>query len=131
MQFLVVVHAPGSLFLFVHSCFLADEVVAALLVDNGDMFIAGFAGDGAIRAVFPLIVGRPRIFSIMVSIVSKDSYAATPRFLTSLRKCGRLIFWSPRQPTAVGYRGLGGAGVTKSSLRADLASKLVACVRHC
>ena len=38
----------------VHSCFLADEVAAALVVDIGScMFTAGFAGDHAIRAVLP------------------------------------------------------------------------------
>ncbi|KAJ7371140.1 hypothetical protein OS493_027829 [Desmophyllum pertusum] len=44
---------------------MADEDVAALVVDNGSgMCKAGFAGDDAPRAVFPSIVGRPR----------KDSY---------------------------------------------------------
>ena len=40
---------------------MADEEVAALVVDNGSgMCKAGFAGDDAPRAVFPSIVGRPR-----------------------------------------------------------------------
>ena len=40
---------------------MADEDVAALVVDNGSgMCKAGFAGDDAPRAVFPSIVGRPR-----------------------------------------------------------------------
>ena len=40
---------------------MCDDDVAALVVDNGSgMCKAGFAGDGAPRAVFPSIVGRPR-----------------------------------------------------------------------
>jgi len=40
---------------------MADEEVAALVIDNGSgMCKAGFAGDDAPRAVFPSIVGRPR-----------------------------------------------------------------------
>ena len=40
---------------------MADEDVAALVIDNGSgMCKAGFAGDDAPRAVFPSIVGRPR-----------------------------------------------------------------------
>jgi hypothetical protein len=36
--------------------------VAALVVDNGSgMCKAGFAGDDAPRAVFPSIVGRPKM----------------------------------------------------------------------
>ena len=40
---------------------MADEDVAALVIDNGSgMCKAGFAGDDAPRAVFPSIAGRPR-----------------------------------------------------------------------
>ena len=40
---------------------MADDEVAALVVDNGSgMCKAGFAGDDAPRAVFPPIIGRPR-----------------------------------------------------------------------
>ena len=53
----------------VHSCFLADEVAAALVVDIGScMFRAGFAGDQAILAVLPLIGDRPKIFGILVGM---------------------------------------------------------------
>ena len=56
----------------VHSCFLADAVVAALVVEIGScMFEAGFAGDHAIRAVLPLIGGRPKICGIMVDMDHK------------------------------------------------------------
>jgi actin-related protein len=52
-----------------------DEEVAALVVDNGSgMCKAGFAGDDAPRAVFPSIVGRPKMPGIMVGMDQKDSY---------------------------------------------------------
>ena len=60
-----IVQVAGS----VHSCFLADEVAAALTVDvDSCMFTAGFACDHAIRAVFLMIRGRPKIFAIMVEM---------------------------------------------------------------
>ena len=47
--------------------------VAALVVDNGSgMCKAGFAGDDAPRAVFPSIVGRPKMPGIMVGMDQKD-----------------------------------------------------------
>jgi len=52
-----------------------DDEVAALVVDNGSgMCKAGFAGDDAPRAVFPSIVGRPKMPGIMVGMDQKDSY---------------------------------------------------------
>jgi len=52
-----------------------EEEVAALVVDNGSgMCKAGFAGDDAPRAVFPSIVGRPKMPGIMVGMDQKDSY---------------------------------------------------------
>jgi len=52
-----------------------DEESAALVVDNGSgMCKAGFAGDDAPRAVFPSIVGRPKMPGIMVGMDQKDSY---------------------------------------------------------
>ena len=54
---------------------MADEEVAALVVDNGSgMCKAGFAGDDAPQAVFPSIVGRPKMPGIMVGMDQKDSY---------------------------------------------------------
>jgi len=50
-----------------------DDEVAGLVVDNGSG-IAGFAGDDAPRAVFPSIVGRPKMPGIMVGMDQKDSY---------------------------------------------------------
>ncbi|KAJ7759394.1 actin 2 [Mycena maculata] len=52
-----------------------DEEIAALVIDNGSgMCKAGFAGDGAPRAVFPSLVGRPRQAGVMVGFGNKDSY---------------------------------------------------------
>jgi len=54
---------------------MAEEEVAALVCDNGSgMVKAGFAGDDAPRAVFPSIVGRPKMPGIMVGMDQKDSY---------------------------------------------------------
>jgi len=54
---------------------MSEEEVAALVVDNGSgMCKAGFAGDDAPRAVFPSIVGRPKMPGIMVGMDQKDSY---------------------------------------------------------
>ena len=56
---------------------MADEEVAALVVDNGSgMCKAGFAGDDAPRAVFPSIVGRPKMPGIMVGMDQKDRWWA-------------------------------------------------------
>mmetsp|Transcript_5996 Transcript_5996/g.11171 ORF Transcript_5996/g.11171 Transcript_5996/m.11171 type:complete len:378 (+) Transcript_5996:57-1190(+) len=52
-----------------------EEEAFALVVDNGSgMCKAGFAGDDAPRAVFPSIVGRPKMPGIMVGMDQKDSY---------------------------------------------------------
>ena len=54
---------------------MGDDEVAALGCDNGSgMVEAGFAGDDAPRAVFPSIVGRPKMPGIMVGMEQKDSY---------------------------------------------------------
>ena len=46
---------------------------AAVVADNGSgMCKAGFAGDDAPRAVFPSIVGRPKMPGIMVGMDQKD-----------------------------------------------------------
>ena len=55
-------------------CFTAigDDEVAALVCDNGSgMVKAGFAGEDASRAVFPSIVGRPKMPGIMVGMEQK------------------------------------------------------------
>jgi len=52
-----------------------SEGAQPLVVDNGSyMCKAGFAGDDAPRAVFPSIVGRPKVKSIMVGMGDKDAY---------------------------------------------------------
>ena len=54
---------------------MADEEVAALVVDNGSgVCKAGFAGDDAPRAVFSYIVGPPGDHGVMVGMGQKDSY---------------------------------------------------------
>ena len=66
----------------VHSCFLADEVAAALVVDiDSCMFRAGFACEYAIRAVLPLIGDRPKIFGIMVDMDQKDCVSLRSSFV--------------------------------------------------
>eukprot|EP01083_Nonionella_stella_P183656 664314_1 len=52
-----------------------DAEAAECVIDNGSgMMKAGFAGDYATRAVFPLIVGRPRHKGVMVGMGQKDCY---------------------------------------------------------
>jgi len=54
---------------------MAEEDQTALVVDNGSgMVKAGFSGDDAPRAVFPSIVGRPKVRSTMVGSENKDVY---------------------------------------------------------
>ena len=56
---------------------MAEEEVAALVVDNvSGMCKADFAGDDAPRAVFPSIVGRPKMPGIMVGMDQKDRYVS-------------------------------------------------------
>lgn len=51
------------------------ENVQALVIDNGSgMCKAGIAGDDAPRAVFPSIVGRPRMPGIIVGTEQKEVY---------------------------------------------------------
>lgn len=54
---------------------IGQEDITALVIDNGSgMCKGGFAGDDAPRAVFPSIVGRPKMPGIMVGMDQKDSY---------------------------------------------------------
>ena len=49
--------------------------VAALVVDNGSgMCKAGFSGDDAPKSVFPSIVGRPKMPTIMIGTDTMDTY---------------------------------------------------------
>ena len=51
------------------------QEVQAIVLDNGSgMCKAGIAGDDAPRAVFPSIVGRPRMPGIIIGIDQKDCY---------------------------------------------------------
>jgi actin-related protein len=52
-----------------------SEESRALVIDNGSgMCKAGFAGDDAPRAVFPSVVGKPKMPGIMVGLDQKDIY---------------------------------------------------------
>merc|ERR1711871_684533 len=53
-----------------------EDEVQALVVDNGSgMCKAGFAGDDAPRAVFPSLVGRPKVTATRAMVgVEKESY---------------------------------------------------------
>ncbi|XP_054324424.1 POTE ankyrin domain family member B-like isoform X2 [Pongo pygmaeus] len=52
-----------------------DDDAAVLVIDNGSgMCKAGFAGDDALRAVFPSIVGRPRHQGMMGGMRQKEPY---------------------------------------------------------
>jgi len=67
-----------------------QQEIAALVVDNGSgVCKAGFAGDDAPRAVFPSIVGRPKMPGIMVGMDNRDSFvgeeAQTKRGVLSLK----------------------------------------------
>jgi len=58
-----------------HDVTMDNDEVAALVVDNGSgMCKAGFAGDDAPRAVFPSIIGRPKMPGVMVGMDNKDSF---------------------------------------------------------
>ena len=57
---------------------MEGEDVQALVVDNGSgMCKAGFAGDDAPRAVFPSLVGRPRMPGIIVGMEKKEVYVGS------------------------------------------------------
>ena len=59
------------------SAFSVEEVVAALVVDLGSgMFMDGFVGECAIRAVFPLVVAMPEMLGIFIGMGQKDSFAS-------------------------------------------------------
>ena len=52
-----------------------DEEVTAVVIDNGSgMSKAGFAGDDAPRSVFPTLVGKCKMPSLMVALEQKDVY---------------------------------------------------------
>ena len=87
VQFLVVVHAPVVVerqVPSVHSCFLADEVVAAHVVDIGSWHVRSwFCWHYAVRAVFPFVVIRSKMLGILVGMDQKDSCAVRCSQLSS------------------------------------------------
>ena len=52
----------------------AQSMVRSSATNGSGMVKCGFAGDDAPRAVFPSIVGRPKMPGIMVGMDQKDSY---------------------------------------------------------
>ena len=59
---------------------MGDDEVAALVCDSGSgMVKAGVACDDASRAVFPSIVGRPKMPGIMVGTEQRIAMAVTRR----------------------------------------------------
>lgn len=54
---------------------MSEERTPAVVIDNGSgMCKAGFAGEDAPRAVFPSIVGKPKMDGIMFGMDQKDTY---------------------------------------------------------
>jgi actin len=54
---------------------MADTDSPAIVIDNGSgMCKAGIAGDDAPRAIFPSIIGRPKVPGIMVGMDQKECY---------------------------------------------------------
>ena len=61
-----------------------------MVVDNGSgMCKAGFAGDDAPRAVFPSIVGRPKMPGIMVGMDQKETWIWSQLRFDLEFKCAR------------------------------------------
>eukprot|EP01084_Bolivina_argentea_P150276 262456_1 len=50
---------------------MEEETAGIVIINGSGMMKAGFVGDGAPRAVFPTIVGRPRHHGIMVGMRNK------------------------------------------------------------
>ena len=65
---------PWSLFLFVHSCFSAAEVEAALVVDHSDMFLDMVLQVLTSRCV-PFGFRQAHMLGTMVGMDQKDRYA--------------------------------------------------------
>ena len=53
---------------------MLDDDAVAVVVDNGAMCKAGFAGDGAPQAIFRSIIGRPKFPSLMLGLEREDAY---------------------------------------------------------
>ena len=52
-----------------------SEEQQTIVIDNGSGVVkAGFSGEDAPRAIFPSIVGRPKMVSVLIGIESKDEY---------------------------------------------------------
>ena len=71
--------------------FLLLSAGAPLVVDNGDMCMAGFAGDDAYHAVFPLFLGRPHGILVGMDSLQYDAgfFASFFEAFFALRPAGR------------------------------------------
>ena len=114
---------PWSLF----SAYIAEEAVVAHVVDNGGMFMDGLAGGDAFRAVFPFDRRQLPLFRHLGRYGLKNSFQLRHGFWTS-PACAETSGRSPRWPTVVGCRGLGGAGVARSFTPRRLGT-LIRCMR--
>ena len=70
---------------------MSEEDYNTLVIDNGSCLMkVGFAGDDAPRAVFPTVVGRPRVQGVMVGMTQRDTYvgkeAVSKRGILSIRR---------------------------------------------
>ena len=99
---------------------MADEEVAALVVDGSGMCKEGFAGDDAPRAVFPSIEGRPKMPGIMdqKDAIQDDLWDWAWRHFGEIVEAKNEVFFANYPPW-----GLEGAGEPVGSGRQKLLSK--------